>query len=105
MSTSHMEVLMQKSNDAVFSAILGKGSQVLCGRCPKALRIEHRSHEQAILKQSNLQVGCRTCEMWEGMSGMLSPALLATLITISEGPPDDRKQASMIETHLPELMM
>ena len=71
----------------------------------KALRIEHRSHEQAMLKQNNLQVGCRTCEMWEGMSGMLSPALLATLITISEGPPEDRKQASLIETHLPELMM
>jgi len=46
-----------------------------------------------------------TCEIWEGMSGMLSPALLATLITISEAPPEDRKQASLIETHLPELMM
>ncbi len=51
---------------------------------------------------------------------MLSPALLATLITISEGPPiqrdgnrkqapslpdGDRKQATLIDTHLPELMM
>lgn len=37
---------------------------------------------------------------------MLSPARLATLTTISEAPSEeDRKQASLIDTHVPELMI